>query len=123
MTKLLLPELSTSILNAANRVHRHLGHGLPEICYREALLIEFKRRGLKAVKECRHKVYYEGEMVGFFRSDIIVEGQIILELKSVKAIHDEHHAQLLNYLRLTQLRVGYVLNFGALSMQFKRLVL
>ena len=77
-----------------------------------ALLIELARAGLQAEKERKIQVYYDGQLVGDFVADIIVEDKIIIELKSVKQINPAHEAQLVNYLKATGMEVGLLLNFG-----------
>lgn len=71
MTKIFYQELSNTILKSANKVHSYLGYGLAENCYREALMIEFKRQFLQVEKESSHKVYYNGQVVGQFRRLLI----------------------------------------------------
>ena len=123
MTKYLYPDLSRVILDSANKVHSTLSCGLPESCYQEALMIELASRKINSVKESVHKVYYAGQQIGYFKSDIIVNDIIILELKAVDFLSKQHTAQLLNYLKITGLKVGFLFNFGGLSLEMKRLIL
>lgn len=114
-------DLSEKIINVFLRVHFELGHGFSEKVYQKALEIalreaEFKVEGQKAIP-----VYFHGQVVGEYIADVVVNDLIILELKAVSQIVDEHKAQLLNYLKATQIEVGYVLNFGVKA-EFKRLV-
>jgi len=123
MTKLLYPDLSYKLIGCAIKVHKTLGIGLPEHCYQKALLLELNDNDIRTISEVQHKVYYNNQVVGTFRSDIIVDNKIILELKSADKMHDAFTAQLLNYMRITGLKVGYILNFGNLLLDKKRLII
>ena len=111
-------EIGREVVDAAIAVHRELGPGLLETVYEIILLDELRERGLKAKRqvpvsiEYRRKRFEEG-----FRADIIVEDKVILELKSVEAISNAHKKQLLTYLKLTGMRLGYLLNFGKAVMK------
>ena len=107
-------DLTASVVDAAVKVHRILGPGLLESVYLVALFHELGSRGLSVEREVRIPVVYEGVELGEgFRADIIVEGQVLLELKSVEQVSPVHKKQLLTYLRLTGIKVGLLLNFGA----------
>ena len=114
-------ELTSKIIECAYKVHNTLGFGFLESVYQNALLIELIKAGLQAEKEKKIQVHYHNQLVGDYIADIIVEGKIILELKSVKELHPAHEAQLVNYLKATGLEVGLLLNFGE-SMEIKRKV-
>ena len=116
-------ELSDIIIGTAFRVHTKLGSGLPEACYERALLHDFFMQDILAVRQQKFDVHYDNELVGHFYTDIVVENKIILELKSDERITDNHISQLMTYLRVTNYKVGYLLNFGARSLIFKRLIL
>ena len=111
-------DIGREVVDAAIAVHRELGPGLLETVYEVILLDEIRERGLNAVRqvpvsiEYRRKRFEEG-----FRADIIVEDRVILELKSVEAISNAHKKQLLTYLKLTGMRLGYLLNFGEAVMK------
>ncbi|MCL4830829.1 MAG: GxxExxY protein [Caldilineaceae bacterium] len=105
-------ELTGQIHNAFYKVYNALGYGFMEKVYENAMLVELRRRGLKADSQRPITVYYEGISVGDYYADIVVENLIILELKSADKIHDNHLAQLVNYLRATDCEVGLLLNFG-----------
>jgi len=111
-------QISRHIVDAAIAVHRELGPGLLEIVYEVVLLDELRNRGLKADRQipipivCRGKRFDEG-----FRADIIVENKVILELKSVEMINNAHKKQLLTYLKLTGLKLGFLLNFAEAMMK------
>ena len=115
-------ELTGRIIECAFRVHKNLGFGFLESVYQNALLIELIKAGLKAEKEKKIQVDYDGEIIGDFVADILVEEKVILELKSVKDIHPAHEAQLINYLKATEIEVGLLINFGE-KVEIKRKVL
>ena len=116
-------ELSKNIIGAAIEVHKVLGNGFLEKVYENALLKELTTRGIKAKSQVPINIEYKGSSVGEYYADIFVEDKIILELKVCKAIEDIHKAQLLNYLKGTGIKVGYLFNFGAEGkLDFKRMV-
>ena len=112
--------LTEKIIGCALRVHQSLGPGYLESVYQNALLIELKKAAFEAVKNHCIPVYYEGEQVGDFVADVIVDNSVILELKATQEIHPTHEAQLVNYLQSTGMEIGLILNFGAASLQVKR---
>ena len=112
--------LTEKIIGCAIRVHQSLGPGYLESVYQNALLIELKQAAIEAVKNYRIPVYYEGEQVGDFVADVIVDNSVILELKATQEIHPTHEAQLVNYLQSTGMEIGLILNFGAASLKVKR---
>ena len=112
--------LTETIIGCELRVHQSLGPGYLESVYQNALFIELKKAAFEAVKTHRIPVYYEGEQVGDFVADVIVDNSVILELKATQEIHPTHEAQLVNYLQSTGMEIGLILNFGAASLQVKR---
>jgi GxxExxY protein len=109
-----LDELSHATIGAAVEVHRELGPGLLESLYEEALAIELGRRHLKVGRQVEVPVQYKGQRLGTaLRLDLLVEDRIIVEVKSVEALLGVHKAQLLTYLRLSDRRLGLLLNFNA----------
>ncbi len=114
-------ELSKKILKVFFEVHTELGFGFSEKVYQKAYAIALREAGMKVDEQVPIKVYFRGQLVGEFFADMVVNGLILLELKSVNMIVEEHEAQLLNYLKSTEIEVGYVLNFGK-SASFKRKV-
>ena len=120
---MLYHDLSVQILDAVFTVHRELGPGLLEQCYHNALYYEFKNAGVRVGYNIPYTVHYKGKVVGEYFADLVVEDKVILELKSVKALANEHCAQLINYLYISGCRLGYLLNFQNPRMEFKRLVL
>ena len=105
-------ELTGKIIHAAYTVHNILKFGFLESVYQKALKKELVSMGLKCECEKPLDVYYKGDIVGHFVTDILVEDSVIIELKAVKALKDEHEWQLVNYLTATGLEVGLLINFG-----------
>ena len=114
-------DLTGRIIKAFYEVYNEMGHGYVESVYQHALALALKDEGLVAESQCALTVWFHGYPVGDFRADFVVEGTILIELKCSKAIDPVHEAQLLNYLRATDLEVGLLLNFGP-KPEFKRLV-
>ena len=121
--KILYKELSYEIIGLAMKVHTILGPGFLEKVYENALMVLFGKEGIKAVQQAPIKVKFENEIVGNYYADILIENKIILELKTVEKITDIHRAQALNYLKATGLKLAIILNFGAKSLEYERLVL
>ncbi len=117
-----LNDLTYLINGAVFEVNRILGPGFLEKVYENALLIELKARGIKAAAQCPIKVRYKDQIVGEYFADILVEEQVILELKTVDKIEKIHEAQLLNYLKATGIKVGLLVNFKNTKADIKRLV-
>lgn len=110
--ELLHEELTDKILSAFFDVYNELGYGFLEKVYQNSLFLELKARGFHVEAQKQIKVYYKGQQVGEYYADIVVENLIILELKAVEYMVKEFEAQLINYLRGTDLEVGLLLNFG-----------
>ena len=115
-------EITAKIIECAFKVHKNLGFGFLESVYRNALIVELPKVGLYAEMEKKIQVHYDGQLIGDFIADIIVENKIILELKCVKQINPVHEAQLVNYLKATGMEVGLLINFGE-KVEIKRKVL
>ena len=113
-------ELTRKIIGVYYEVYNELGHGFLESVYEAAMLIALREAGLKAETQVPIAVYFRGNRVGDFRGDLMVENAILLELKAARALDSFHGAQLLNYLRATEIEVGLLLNFG-IKPEFKRL--
>lgn len=113
-------KLTEQVIGLAMKVHRALGAGFVEFVYRNALLIELKKAGLAVEIEKPIKVRYDGVIVGEFSVDLMIEGWLIVELKAVRALADEHEVQTVNYLTAIGQDFGLLLNFGTKSLQFKR---
>src|SRR5262249_35194274 len=104
--------LTEQIIQAFYHVYNVLGHGLLEKVYENAMVLELRRRGLKGQPQARIQVYYQGQPVGEYFADLLAEESVIVELKAAECLANEHHAQLINYLKATALEVGLLLNFG-----------
>lgn len=123
MLNILFKELTDRIIACAFKVHTKLGCFLPEHCYNRALAYELAIQDIPCIQQQKFDVYYDDTHVGHFFTDIVVDNKVILEIKSSEHITPNHLAQVFTYLRISKLKVGYVLNFGVKSLQFKRLVL
>lgn len=120
---MLYEELSYKIRGAIYDVQHELGPGLLEKCYQEALALELRLRGLKVEREKRIPVVYKGvTLQQEYIADLIVEDKVIIELKAVKALDDTHRAQTINYLRLTGLKLGLLVNFYHFKTDVERLI-
>ena len=119
MTDIVFKDISDKIIKAYYKVYNVLGFGFLEKVYENSFLLELKKSGLKVEKQKHIRVYYEGFQVGEYFADLIVEDKIIIELKAAESLCEEHEAQLINYLRATDIEVGFLFNFGK-EPQFKR---
>jgi GxxExxY protein len=115
-------QLTERIIGCAYRVYNKMGFGFLESVYERCLLIELRKAGLRAESQQPITVTYDGEAVGDFVADIVVEDTVIVELKSVRQIAPAHEAQLVNYLVATGKPVGLALNFGEQKVEVKRKV-
>ena len=122
MSEVLYRELGYAIIGAAMEVHRVLGPGFLEKVYQAALAHEFEQRDIPFEQLKKLPVYYKGYLVGEYEADFVVEEKIILEIKSVSQFHARHEAQARNYLAATQFRLAVLINFGATSLQQKRVI-
>jgi len=113
-------ELTEKIIGCVFRVHSALGSGFLESVYKNALQHELAKQGIGAVAEVPIQVFYDGESVGDFFADIVVEGSVILELKAVTRLETIHEIQLVNYLKATGIEVGLLVNFGGRSAEIRR---
>ena len=115
-------DLSDKIIKVFYEIHNELGYGFSERVYQKALGIALCQIGLKVEEQLPIKIYFRGQEIGEYFADMVVNDVILIELKAVGQIVEEHEAQLLNYLKSTKIEVGYVMNFGK-SAVFKRKVL
>jgi GxxExxY protein len=122
MAKYKHEELTKEIINAAYAVHNTLGYGFLEKVYNNALILELEHRRIPVERQKRLPVSYLNESVGEFIPDIVVNGMVIVEVKSTANHIPAFEAQLLNYLKAANLEVGLLINFGR-SVQVKRMVL
>ena len=119
-SKLLYPELTEKIIGIYYDVYNELGHGFLESVYCNCMKLALHTAGLCVQREVPIPVYFRGTDVGQFKADLIVGHCILLELKAVQNLDRSHEAQVMNYLRSTQLEVGLLRNFGAPRPQFRR---
>ena len=119
---LLYKELSYLIVGAAMEVHRELGWGFLEAVYENALCHEFRLRNIPFERQVEIPVFYKGVKLSTYSADIIVENKVIVEIKAVSTLVDRHLAQTLHYLAGTGLKLGILINFGAQSLETRRVV-
>ncbi len=112
-------DITSTIIKAYYNVYNKLGYGFLEKVYENALIIELNKLGLECEKQKSIEVFYDTINVGQYFADIIVNGCVIVELKAAEGLIEEHEAQLVNYLRATNIEVGLLLNFGR-EAEFKR---
>jgi len=105
-------ELTEKIIKIFYSVYNKLGYGFLEKVYENAMMIEFRREGIPVIPQSPIKVFYEGEIIGEYYADILVDNKVIVEIKAAKRLVEENEAQLLNYLKATDIEVGLLLNFG-----------
>lgn len=115
-------ELTEKIIGIFYEVYNELGYGFLESVYEKAMLKALRSSGLTVASQVSVPVWFRGEQVGDFYADLVVEGVVILELKAARRIERAHEAQLLNYLKATDIEVGLLLNFGE-HPEFRRLLL
>jgi len=115
-------ELTEKIIGSFFSVYNELGPRFLESVYQRSMIVALGEAGLRAEPETPIQVWFHGQTVGDFRADIIVEGTVLLEIKTARQIDPSHEAQVLHYLRATQFEVGMMLNFGAKA-QFRRYIL
>ncbi|WP_424049793.1 GxxExxY protein [Prevotella melaninogenica] len=113
-------QLITEIIECAKRIRRQLGLGFLEKVYKNAMVVELRKLKLNFETEKLIQVLYDGIVVGEYRTDIIVEGKLILELKATQDLSIANEVQLVNYLTSTQIDDGLLINFGSDKLQFKR---
>jgi len=113
-------ELTEKIIGCAMKVHSALGNGFQEVIYQRALEIEMADEGISFNREYEMPIYYKQIHIGTRRVDFLVEGIVSVELKAVTKLEDVHLAQAINYLEAYDLEVGLLINFGARSLEFKR---
>jgi len=117
-------ELARKVIGSLIEVHRKLGPGFLENIYEEAACIEFTKQGISYERQVKVFVEYDGKMIGEGRIDLLVENRLILELKAVEALAPIHQAQIMSYLRMTNLELGLLVNFNVPILKYglKRIV-
>ena len=122
-TRLLLKKEVFEIVGSAMEVLNELGHGFHEKPYENALIVEFRLRGIPFNQQQSYEMLYKGQNVGLFIPDLIVFGSVVVDTKVIDRITDLERGQMLNYLRITKLRVGVIINFKHATLEWERLVL
>ena len=115
-------DITGKIIGAAMKVHSTLGNGFQEVIYQRALDIEFPKWELSAERELEMSIFYDGFEIGKRRVDFLVEQKVMVEIKALTALEDVHLAQAINYLEAYNLEIGLLLNFGAKSLQYRRVI-
>ena len=121
-TDFLYVDITRKIIGAAFEVYKEFGYGFLEKVYENALLLELTDSNLKADSQKTISVVYKGRTVGNYTADIVVEDKVLVELKAEKAYNPKHEAQLIHYLKATNLRVGLLINFGESTCKPKRII-
>ena len=121
-TRFLLKEETHRIIGCAFEVVNELGHDLYEKIYENALVVEFGLQGIPCEQQHRFEVSYKKHPVGFYVPDLIVFGQVIVDTKTIEKITDEERGKMINYLKITGLRVGLILNFKHPRLELERVV-
>jgi GxxExxY protein len=113
-------EVTHKVIGCAMKVHSTLGNGFQEVIYQRALAIEMEKQGLGFQREMEMTIFYEGIDIGTRRVDFFVENNILVELKALIKLEEVHLAQAMNYCQAYHLPIGLLINFGAKSLEFKR---
>jgi len=112
-------QLTFDIIGCAMKVHNTLGNGFQEVIYQRCLAIELEKAGIQFEREVEQTIYYESTHVGTRRADFVVENNLIIELKALINLEDVHLAQAKNYVVAYNFKKGLLINFGAISLQYK----
>jgi GxxExxY protein len=113
-------DITEKIIGCAMRVHSALGNGFQEVIYQRALEIEMAEAGMQFAREQEMDIYYKSRHIGNRRVDFFVEGCVLVELKALIKLEDVHLAQAINYIEAFKMEIGLLINFGAKSLEFKR---
>ena len=114
-------EITQKIIGAAMKVHTQLGNGFQEVIYQRAMAIQMEEDRLGFIRECSMQIFYNERNIGERRVDFFVEDKICVELKAMQKLEPVHFAQARNYLEAFNVEVGLLINFGSLSLEFKRI--
>ena len=123
MPKIIYKELSDKIIGCAINVHKIVGPGLLENVYEQSMCVELKLNNIQFTRQKIYSVFYKSYIVGKFLADIVVDNKVIVELKAVPFINNNMLAQLINYLHVSKIPVGYIINFRNALIEFRRLVI
>ena len=121
MKKEIQDDLTYKVIGCAMKVHSYLGNGFQEVIYQRALAIEMTNQGMSFAREIEMPIFYDNQNIGSRRVDFMVADEIIVELKAIIQLEDVHLAQGLNYLVVYKMDKGLLINFGAKSLEVKRL--
>jgi GxxExxY protein len=113
-------DITRKIIGCAMKVHSALGNGFQEVIYQRALAIEMQKQSLEFQREMEMTIYYDGIEIGTRRVDFFVEDSVMVELKALEKLEDVHKAQAINYCEAYNIADGLLINFGAKSLEFKR---
>ncbi len=120
--ELLYKDITDKILASAFEVYNYLGYGFLEKVYENAFLLALQENGIRAEQQKAIPVYFKDKMIGEYFSDILVEEKIIVEIKTIETFSKAHYAQILNYLKATKLKLGFLINFGPRGLEYKRMI-
>ncbi|HXG38555.1 MAG TPA: GxxExxY protein [Bacteroidota bacterium] len=123
MAELLEKDLVYRIVGCAMTVHNTIGPGLREKTYENALCVELRYQGIRYRQQSRYPVQYRNEIIDEFVPDLVVEERVIVDTKTAETIIDDHRGTMLNYLRITGLKVGVIINFKNRKLEWERIVL
>ena len=115
-------EITDRIIRSALKIHGHFGSGFPEMVYQKSLMVELEGAGLKFAAGTERAIHYNGRLVGQKWLDLVVEEQILIEIKAINEVDKSCYNQVINYLKIFDLEVGLLLNFGGESLQAKKFV-
>lgn len=115
-------DLTSKIIGASMAVHKILGNGFQEVIYQRALAIELQAMNIEFEREKEMPIFYKDQQIGTRRVDFLIEGVVSVELKALTQLEDVHLAQAINYLEAYNIEIGLLINFGAKSLEFKRLI-
>ena len=121
--EIIYKELSYQIIGCAMEVHKQLGVGFLESVYEDAFKIELKAKDIPFKSQVKYSIAYKNTYIKDFHCDLIVDDKIVIELKAIKQITDINRAQILNYLKVTKLKLGIIINFGENSLKYERILL
>ncbi|MBN1270026.1 MAG: GxxExxY protein [Kiritimatiellae bacterium] len=123
MAEILERELVYRIVGCAMKVHSEIGYGLREKTYERGLCLEFKHEGIAFDQQSAYPVFYRGQKIDEYVPDLEVEKRVIVDVKTIERITDVERGQMMNYLRVSGLKVGLILNFRNASLEWERIVL
>jgi GxxExxY protein len=115
-------DITGKIIGSAIQVHKVMGNGFQEVIYQRALAMELTKQKLSFQREVEIPIFYDNQHIGTRRVDFLVENKVMVELKALIQLEDVHLAQAINYLEAYHLEVGLLINFGAKSLEFKRVI-